>query len=266
MTYRAIADNSSEASARLRPRAHSPCPAIAQAKPKVVVIGGGPGGATVAKYVAKDSDGAIEVTLVEPAQQFVTCFHSNLYLGGFRTFQVDHPYLRRARVEVRREACRVRRALPSIDKDKKTVRLANGTTLPYDRLVIAPGIDIKFDSVPGYSEAASEKTAACLEGRTADAAAQAPARCAEGRRDHRDDRAAQSLSLPARALRARVDDGACAEGEGPQEIEDHHHRSEGEFLQAGPVRGRLAEALSRHGRVAGSENAWRREERRSEDA
>ena len=51
-----------------------PMPALAQAKPKVVVVGGGPGGATVAKYVAKD--GGIDVTLVEPAKQFTTCFHS----------------------------------------------------------------------------------------------------------------------------------------------------------------------------------------------
>ena len=62
-----------------------PMPALAQAKPKVVVIGGGPGGATVAKYVAKD--GGLDVTLVEPLRRFTTCFHSNLYLGGFRSFE-----------------------------------------------------------------------------------------------------------------------------------------------------------------------------------
>ena len=62
-----------------------PMPAIAQAKPRVVVIGGGPGGATVARYVAKDSKDAIAVTLVEPASQFTTCFHSNLHVGGFKT-------------------------------------------------------------------------------------------------------------------------------------------------------------------------------------
>ena len=67
-------------------------PALAQAKPRVVVIGGGPGGATVAKYVAKDG-GAIDVTLVEPLKQFTTCFHSNLYLGGFRSFEsITHTY------------------------------------------------------------------------------------------------------------------------------------------------------------------------------
>jgi sulfide dehydrogenase [flavocytochrome c] flavoprotein subunit len=129
-----------------------PFPAIAQGKPKVVVVGGGPGGATVAKYVAKDSAGAIEVTLVEPTKQFVTCFHSNLYLGGFRSFQsITHNYSGLSKYGVKLAST----SAVAIDKDKKTVRLANGTTLPYDRLVIAPGIDIKFESVPGYSEAAS---------------------------------------------------------------------------------------------------------------
>ena len=68
-------------------------PVYAQAKARVVVIGGGPGGATAAKYIAKESGGAIEVTLVEPTTQFTTCFHSNLYLGGFRSFEFDHPHV-----------------------------------------------------------------------------------------------------------------------------------------------------------------------------
>lgn len=130
-----------------------PCPAIAQAKPRVVVVGGGPGGATVAKYVARDSQGAINVTLVEPAKQFVTCFHSNLYLGDFRPYDsITHSYTGLAKYGVNL----VHEAAAAINKDAKTVRLASGVTLPYDRLVVAPGIDIKFDSVPGYSEAASE--------------------------------------------------------------------------------------------------------------
>lgn len=130
-----------------------PMPAFAQAKPKVVVIGGGPAGATVAKYVAKD--GGVDVTLVEPLRRFTTCFHSNLYLGGFRSFQsITHSYDKSAKANGFRHA---RTTARTIDRDKKTVRLANGTTLAYDRLVVAPGIDLKFDSVPGYSEAVSSR-------------------------------------------------------------------------------------------------------------
>ena len=132
-----------------------PLPALAQAKPKLVVIGGGPGGATVAKYVAKDSSGAVAVTLVEPGKQFTTCFHSNLYLGGFRSFEsITHSY---DKLVSKYGVKHVRQMAQAIDREKRTVRLANGSTLAYDRLVVAPGIDLKFDSVPGYSEAASEK-------------------------------------------------------------------------------------------------------------
>jgi sulfide dehydrogenase [flavocytochrome c] flavoprotein chain len=129
-------------------------PALAQGKARVVVIGGGPGGATVARYVAKDAGEAVEVTLVEPQKQFTTCFHSNLYLGGFRDFQsITHTYDRLVAQGVKHAA----QAAAAIDREKKTVRLADGSTLPYDRLVVAPGIDIRFESVPGYSEAAAER-------------------------------------------------------------------------------------------------------------
>jgi NADPH-dependent 2,4-dienoyl-CoA reductase/sulfur reductase-like enzyme len=129
-----------------------PMPAFAQAKPKLVVVGGGPGGATVAKYVAKD--GGVDVTLVEPASKFTTCFHSNLYLGGFKTFeQITHSYDKIVKAYGIKH---VRQMAAAVDREKKTVRLANGTTLAYDRLLLSPGIDLKFDSVPGYSEAVSQ--------------------------------------------------------------------------------------------------------------
>ena len=130
-------------------------PAIAQAKPKVVVVGGGPGGATVAKYVAQDSKGAIEVILVEPSKQFVTCFHSNLYLGGFRDLKsITHGY---ADLVKKHGVKFANTSAASIDREKKVVKLGNGASVNYDRLVLAPGIDLKFDSVPGYSEAASQQ-------------------------------------------------------------------------------------------------------------
>ncbi len=130
-----------------------PMPVLAQAKPKLVIVGGGPGGATVAKYAAKDSAGALEVTLVEPLRQFTTCFHSNLYLGGFRNWEsITHSYDALAKYGIKL----AQQAALAIDRERKSVRLADGSQLSYDRLVLAPGIDLKFDSVPGYSEAAAE--------------------------------------------------------------------------------------------------------------
>ena len=130
-----------------------PMPAFAQAKPKVVVVGGGPGGATVAKYVAKD--GGIDVTLVEPAKRFTTCFHSNLYLGNFKTFEeITHSY---DKITKAYGIKHLRQKAAAVDREKKLVTFASGRALPYDRLVLAPGIDIKFDSVPGYSEEVSKK-------------------------------------------------------------------------------------------------------------
>ncbi len=58
--------------------------AAGHGKPRVVVVGGGAGGATAARYIAKDSDGAIDVTLIEPTRTYYTCFFSNLYLGGVK--------------------------------------------------------------------------------------------------------------------------------------------------------------------------------------
>jgi NADPH-dependent 2,4-dienoyl-CoA reductase/sulfur reductase-like enzyme len=123
-------------------------PAYAQARPKVVVVGGGPGGATAAKYIAKESGKAIEVTLVEPTKQFTTCFHSNLYLGGFKPLEaITHTYDKLASAYGIKLNHQIAAA---IDRDKKQVRLADGSTLAYDRLVVAPGIDLKYDSVPGW--------------------------------------------------------------------------------------------------------------------
>ncbi len=126
----------------------------AAGKPRVVVIGGGAGGATAARYIAKDSKGAIDVTLIEPSRKYYTCFFSNLYLGGFRDYEsIGHTYNTLATdfgVNV------VHDWAGGVDRDKKTVALASGASVPYDRLVVAPGIDLKYDSVPGYSIAASE--------------------------------------------------------------------------------------------------------------
>lgn len=124
------------------------------AAPKVVVIGGGAGGATAARYIAKDSKGAIHVSLIEASRRYYTCFFSNLYLGGVHDYDyIGHGYDRLARnhgVNV------IHDWAMSVDKGTKTVTLASGGKVPYDRLVVAPGIDLKYDSVPGYSPEAQD--------------------------------------------------------------------------------------------------------------
>jgi len=124
-------------------------------RPKVVVIGGGAGGATVARYLAKDSKGAIDVTLIEPTRSYYTCFFSNLYIGGFREFSsIGHTYGKLAAdygINV------VHDWAIGVDRDAKTVTLAGGGTLPYDRLVLSPGIDFKDGAVPGWDVSAQQK-------------------------------------------------------------------------------------------------------------
>ncbi|WP_319823901.1 NAD(P)/FAD-dependent oxidoreductase [Thalassovita sp.] len=117
-------------------------------KPRVVVIGGGAGGATAARYLAKDSDGAIDVTLVEPTRLYYTCFFSNLYLGGFRELSsIGHSYgvlASQYGVNV------VHDWAVGVDRDARTVTLAGGAVLPYDRLILSPGIDFVDGAVPGW--------------------------------------------------------------------------------------------------------------------
>lgn len=128
---------------------------IGQAKPKVVVVGGGAGGGTAARYVAKDSGGQLDVTLVEPNRRFTTCFHSNLFIGGYKTFdEITHSYEAMARAN---NITMAHDMAAAIDRDRKVVRLAGGQTLPYDRLVLSPGIDLRYDSVPGWGQQHEER-------------------------------------------------------------------------------------------------------------
>ena len=114
---------------------------------KLVVIGGGPGGATVAKYVAKASKGAIDVTLVEPNPLHTTCFFSNLYMGDFwdlDDLSFGYDAMRGYGVNV------VHQRAKSIETGK--VMLDDGSMISTDRIVVAPGIDFKFDLYEGYDE------------------------------------------------------------------------------------------------------------------
>jgi sulfide dehydrogenase [flavocytochrome c] flavoprotein chain len=126
----------------------------AQEKPRVVIIGGGAGGATAARYIAKDSEGAIDVTLIDDSEMFTTCFFSNLYVGGYRSFEsITHSY---DTLESDYGITKITGYAQAIDRDAKTVAMADGASVPYDRLVVSPGIDLIYDSVPGYSEEAAQ--------------------------------------------------------------------------------------------------------------
>ena len=117
---------------------------------KVVVVGGGYGGATAAKYIRMWSEGRIEVTLVEPNDSFVSCPLSNLVLGGSKQMaDITTPYDNLAR---RHGVKIIKDRAVAIDADKRQVRLAGGTTLSYDRLVLSPGIDFMPDALPGLKK------------------------------------------------------------------------------------------------------------------
>jgi len=124
------------------------------ARGRVVVVGGGYGGATAAKYIRMWSDGAIDVTLVEPDASFVSCPLSNLILGGSKTLAditVSYEGL------VRNHGVKlVRDTANAVDVDARIVRLASGQQLRYDRLVLSPGIDVLSDKVPSLKSAEAQ--------------------------------------------------------------------------------------------------------------
>ena len=129
------------------------CATTPGSKGKVVVVGGGWGGATAAKYTRMWSDGAIDVTLVEPNRTFISCPISNLVIGGSRTIEqltTSYDGLRGHGVNV------VHDTVVAIDADKKQVRLASGGTLAFDRAIVSPGIEFMFEQVKGMDAAAAE--------------------------------------------------------------------------------------------------------------
>ena len=131
-----------------------PLPAIAQgAGGRVVVVGGGFGGATCARFI-KRIDPRITVTVVEQNQTFIACPFSNLVIVGMRELSAQQfGYDKFAADQVAVQLA----SATAIDAQGRSVTLANGTRLPYDRLVLSPGIDIRWDGLPGYTEAAAER-------------------------------------------------------------------------------------------------------------
>lgn len=120
-----------------------------QARPRVVVVGGGFGGATAARYLRMWSEGRVDVDLVEREPRFVSCPLSNLVLGGSRQLadlSVDYDALAsRHGVRVLRDEAQ------AIDAERRQVVLGSGQRLRYDRVILSPGLDLDYDAIPGLT-------------------------------------------------------------------------------------------------------------------
>ena len=129
-------------------------PHIARADAKkVVVVGGGTGGATAAKYVKMADDG-IDVTIIEPNDSYYTCYLSNEVLSGARKLEsIKHGYdgLKARGINV------VHEKATAIDAEKKVVKTEGGQEFAFDRAIVAPGISLLYDKIEGYSAEAAEK-------------------------------------------------------------------------------------------------------------
>lgn len=129
------------------------CAGGAKAGGHVVVVGGGFGGATAAKYLRKWSEGGVQVTLIERDTQFVSCPISNLILSGDKTLAdvtVGYEGLKKWGVRV------IHDDVTGVDAAKRTLRLARGGELSYDRLVLSPGVDFVYDQIPGLASPAAQ--------------------------------------------------------------------------------------------------------------
>ena len=130
-------------------------PAVAQGKGgRIVVVGGGFGGASAAKYAKMFGGNAVEVTLIEPNKTFYTCPFSNLVLGGLRDIgSIGHGYdaMSKRGVKV------VHDSVTGVDHAKKTVTTAGGASIGWDKLILSPGIDFQWGKIKGYDAAAAEK-------------------------------------------------------------------------------------------------------------
>jgi NADPH-dependent 2,4-dienoyl-CoA reductase/sulfur reductase-like enzyme len=121
--------------------------------PKVVIVGGGYGGATAAKYI-KLWGPQIDVTLIERETNFISCPISNLVLGGSQSMQditLSYDTLQKKYgVKV------VRGEAAAVDAERKMVRMANGEAIPFDRVIVSPGVDFMFEALPGLNNAEAQ--------------------------------------------------------------------------------------------------------------
>jgi len=126
-------------------------PSVAQSAARIVVIGGGFGGASCARAL-RQIDAKLRVTLIEPNRTFTACPFSNEVIAGLREIEAQQFTYDRIIAE---GISVIAAAAVKIDPHTRVVALAGGQSLDYDRLVLAPGIDLRFDAWPGYDEAAT---------------------------------------------------------------------------------------------------------------
>jgi NADPH-dependent 2,4-dienoyl-CoA reductase/sulfur reductase-like enzyme len=124
------------------------------AKAEILVIGGGYGGATAAKYLRLFSNNTARVTLIEPNTAFLSCPLSNLVIGGSRTMsEITTSYENLSKhhgIKI------IQESVVSIDADKKTAKLSSGKILRYDKIVVSPGVTLIMDSIEGLAQANKE--------------------------------------------------------------------------------------------------------------
>ncbi|WP_153146649.1 FCSD flavin-binding domain-containing protein [Dechloromonas sp. H13] len=127
------------------------CAGGGKASGHVVVVGGGYGGATVAKYLRMWSEGSVQVTLIERNPTFISCPISNLVIGGTKTMEditVSYDGLKNKwGVRI------VQDEVVAVDAAKRSISLAKGGAMSYDRLVLSPGVDFMWDQIPGLNNA-----------------------------------------------------------------------------------------------------------------
>jgi sulfide dehydrogenase [flavocytochrome c] flavoprotein subunit len=130
-----------------------PSPSRAQSAARIVVIGGGFGGASCVRALRR-IDAKLQVTLIEPNRTFTACPFSNEVIAGLREIEAQQFTYDRITAE---GVTVIAQAAVKIDPQTRAVGLADGTLLTYDRLVLAPGIDLRFDALSGYDEAAAAR-------------------------------------------------------------------------------------------------------------
>lgn len=130
------------------------CAGMGKSGGHVVVVGGGYGGATIAKYLRMWSEGAVQVTLIERNPTFISCPISNLVIGGTKTMEditISYEGLKSTwGVRV------IQGEVSAVDAAKKTISLKSGDTMGYDRLVLSPGVDFMWDEIPALANAEAQ--------------------------------------------------------------------------------------------------------------